>query len=204
MQAIRTSRTRGAALVSVLLVILLLTIIGVGIAYFAQVEDKISGNDQIQAQGFYAAEAGLRNGEKLISDAIGQPGNTFTTLLAVSAANGSYNPPGGGLTAYPLTVTYTDPSTGVVTNVTYTNQLVVPGDATRGSYSLYIRNNVEDNSGATTDSDAAMTLIAVGKAPAPSGIERVIEEKLVPATTASVNAGTQQGGGPGGTNTVTN
>ena len=60
---------RGSALMMTVLVVLILTIIGIGVAYLTQVEDKFSGNDRTAHSGFYAAEAGLRVGEKLISAA---------------------------------------------------------------------------------------------------------------------------------------
>ena len=62
--------TRGSALVSVILVLLVLTIVGVGIAYFTSMEDRLSGNTRIAKAGFYAADAGLRRGEALLNEVI--------------------------------------------------------------------------------------------------------------------------------------
>ena len=63
-------RERGSALVSVILVLLVLTIVGVGIAYFTSMEDRLSGNTRITKAGFYAADAGLRRGELLLTEVI--------------------------------------------------------------------------------------------------------------------------------------
>ena len=63
-------KTRGSALVSVILVLLVLTIVGVGIAYFTSMEDRLSGNTRITKAGFYAADAGLRRGEALLGEVI--------------------------------------------------------------------------------------------------------------------------------------
>src|SRR5450756_2895614 len=63
-------KERGSALVSVILVLLLLTIVGVGTAYFTSMEDRLSGNTRIAKAGFYAADAGLRRGEALLNEVI--------------------------------------------------------------------------------------------------------------------------------------
>ena len=47
-----------------LLVVLVLTIIGIGVAYFTQLEDQTSGNIRLAKTAFYAAESGLRTGEQ--------------------------------------------------------------------------------------------------------------------------------------------
>ena len=66
-------KPRGSALVSVILVLLVLTIVGVGIAYFTSMEDRLSGNTRIAKAGFYAADAGLRRGEALLNKIINMP-----------------------------------------------------------------------------------------------------------------------------------
>src|SRR5712671_986427 len=93
-------RRRGSALMLSILVVLVLTVIGIGIAYFTQVEDKISGNNRLAMSGFYAAESGLRAGEALISNALTDASNpqTFNSLLNTGATP-TLSPPGGGYTA---------------------------------------------------------------------------------------------------------
>ena len=66
-----TTHARGSALVSVILVLLVLTIVGVGIAYFTSMEDRLSGNTRIAKAAFYAADAGLRRAELALSNTAG-------------------------------------------------------------------------------------------------------------------------------------
>src|ERR1035437_3774537 len=95
---------RGSALVSVILVLLVLTIVGVGIAYFTSMEDRLSGNTRIAKAGFYAADAGLRRGEALLGEFVNldpaactlQP-SPLTQLLAANPL--VFNVPGGGYAA---------------------------------------------------------------------------------------------------------
>lgn len=187
---------RGSALILTILVVLVLTIIGLGVAYFTQVEDKMSGNDRTSKAGFYASESGLRAGEILISAAVSDPSAplNFNGLLSSGAA--TLTPPGGGLTAVALKIGST----------TYTNILVDSTDARKGTYSLYIRNNAEDRAPtavrATTDTDNRVNLISVGTVP--GGVTKWIEEQIDLSTISPANSPTQVGGGPGGSGTVTN
>ena len=102
---------RGSALILALIVILVLSIIGIGVAYLTTTEDRISGNDRVLKTGFYAAEAGLRNGEALLSKYYSD-GKKVDELLAGT----TYTPPGGGWTAYLL----------VIGGTTYRDQFVRP------------------------------------------------------------------------------
>ena len=84
-------KSRGSALVSVILVLLVLTIVGVGIAYFTSMEDRLSGNTRITKAGFYAADAGLRRGEAILNKAVNVPPTTcnpptITTLAPAASA----------------------------------------------------------------------------------------------------------------------
>ena len=94
-------KARGSALVSVILVLLVLTIVGVGIAYFTSMEDRLSGNTRIAKAGFYAADAGLRRGEALLSEFVNLNPTTCalqpSPLSQLLAANPPvFNVPGGG------------------------------------------------------------------------------------------------------------
>ena len=102
-------RARGSALVSVILVLLVLTIVGVGIAYFTSMEDRLSGNTRITKAGFYAADAGLRRGEALLNEVINLDPTTCgaqNLSLVLAARNSLGHPvlkvPGGGYDAQVL------------------------------------------------------------------------------------------------------
>lgn len=173
------------------LVVLILTIIGIGVAYLTQVEDKFSGNDRTAHSGFYAAEAGLRVGEKLIAAAFSDPSSP-TNFQKMLATSGAIATPGGGYSSVPLQLI----------GVNYQNVPVDPNDSTKGTYSLYVRNNAEDRARSNTkDSDNIINLISVGQAP--GGQTKWIEEQLTLGTLSPANAPSQIGGGPGGGGSIT-
>jgi len=182
----------------VVLVVLVLTVIGIGVTYFTTVEDRLAGNNAMQKTGFYAAETGLRVGEKLISDALGDASApiTFQDLLARGPA--TYSFPGSTYKALKLEV----PDGTAVTGST------IAGDATKGTYTLYIRNNIEDLAGPTTDSDNQITLISVGQITSTTGTlgggSRILEEAIKMKSVDPTDAGEQVGGGAGGSNTIAN
>jgi hypothetical protein len=182
---------RGSALIMALLVILVLSIIGIGIAYLTTTEDRISGNDKVSKTGFYAAEAGLRNGESLLQTYISNGSKKIDDLLTCTTDT-TYKPPGGGWTACPLVIN------GVWVKDQPTEN--VPKDLSgRGVYTLYVRNNQDDPFGsATHDGDLKLNIISVGEYVAVDSsnppnilsrsIQKVLEEELnVVAPGAMVN-----------------
>ena len=206
----RNETRRGSALVMVLLVILVLTTIGIGLAYFTTVEDRISGNARLQKAGFYAAESGLRSGEAALGNFVA--GNLDPNLLLPTSAQVSatpapaktYDPPGGGYRALLLEQ-----------GGTSYEKVVMPStlDDTHARliFTLYVRNAAEDSSGnAYTNLDKKVNLIAVGEyvtvdgsgAIVSRGIQKVLEEQvnMKPEGTSSA---TQKGGQAGGTGSGT-
>jgi len=193
-----------------LLVILVLTTIGIGLAYFTTVEDRISGNARLQKAGFYAAEAGLRSGEQLLSDFVS--GNLDPNILLPSAAQvaaspapaKTYDPPGGGYRALLLEYNGT----------TYQEQVAASNlddPNARLVFTLYIRNAAEDSSGnAYSNIDKKVNLIAVGEyvtvdaggSIVSRGIQKVLEEQVNLKPEGS-SAATQKGGQAGGTGSGT-
>ena len=59
---------KGSALITIVLVVFVLTMVGIAGVLYMTVEDRISGNDQILKGALYAAENGLRRGERIITD----------------------------------------------------------------------------------------------------------------------------------------
>lgn len=202
----RRDARRGSALITVLIVVLVLTVVGIGIAFFTSTEDKISGNARMSRVGFYAAEAGLRQAEALVTNFTAALGGSASSLLTGSAAD-IYTPPGGGRPAYLLTLG----------GVSYRNVVVdqkLGDDAMRPMYSLFIRNNQEDPGGDNSDTDGRVNIIAVGQMVLvdPStkdpivdgsgnptiGITKVLEEQIDTNPEGS-SAATQKGANTGGT-----
>lgn len=223
----RRSARRGSALITVILVALVLTVVGLGIAYFASTEDKTSGNTEMARVGFYAAEAGLRDAEARVSDYAQLNNSDATELIDLTYSSGSaidtrpwpagdvYTPPGGGRPAYLLEIAGTK----------YRN-IVIPQDlgnpSTRAMYSIFVRNNEEDEQftggvltagGNNHDTDKKINIVVVGqmvlvdpstKAPilrngVPTiGITKVLEEQLYTEVEGSA-AATQKGTNVSGT-----
>lgn len=207
-------KPRGSALVSVILVLLVLTIVGVGIAYFTSMEDRLSGNTRIAKAGFYAADAGLRRGEALLNKVINMPAAacappTLSQILAARTAP-TLKVPGGGYDAQVLDLSAfnaTAPCLGTDARAYASVSIPPPAAVTvvdRVTYSLFLRNNVDDATGSdVTDADNIVNLISVGTVQLATGLSvtKIVEEQLL------LSAGCGGGGGQenqnkGATNTA--
>jgi hypothetical protein len=211
-------KERGSALVSVILVLLVLTIVGVGIAYFTSMEDRMSGNTRIAKAAFYAADAGLRRGEVALSDTAGVKTTcapiTITNILSTGSTP-VLNVPGGGNPAIPLdlsTFNGVDASgTACLIAADRIKFLNIPVPVLtstpvvdRAVYSIYVRNNVDDASGSpTTDADNVINIVSVGTIQLVAGtsMTRILEEQLILSAGGSFGGG-QKGLEAGGTNAV--
>ncbi len=204
---------RGSALVSVILVLLVLTIVGVGIAYFTSMEDRLSGNTRIAKAGFYAADAGLRRGEALLSKVISLNPSACgtvgaTQLLGARLSGSDLKVPGGGYPALVLdlltlpaaTVACLGADAQAYTSVSIPSPTGV-SVVDKVTYSLYLRNNVDDTSGTeTVDTDNIVNLISVGTVQLATGVvvTKIVEEQLNLGVTGAM-ASTQKLGNTGGT-----
>ncbi len=210
-------KDRGSALVSVILVLLVLTIVGVGIAYFTSMEDRLSGNTRITKAGFYAADAGLRRGEALLGEVINLDPPTcgaqsLSQLLAARTVGSNLKVPGGGYDALSLDLSTLPANTVACLGAdaqAYTNiQIPRPAGVSvvdRVSYSLYLRNNVDDPQGTdVADTDSIVNLISVGTVRLAAGmiVTKIVEEQLL-LTSGGPSTGAQKDVNAGGTNTIT-
>ena len=209
-------RQRGSALVSVILVLLVLTIVGVGIAYFTSMEDRLSGNTRIAKAAFYAADGGLRRAELALSNTAGLISTctpiTLTQILSVApvAPGAVLNVPGGGNPAVPLDLrTFNQAGClAVADQIQYFN-IPIPVVAStpvvdRATYSIYVRNNVDDPSGSpTTDADSIANIVSVGTVQLVAGqsITRILEEQVILAAGGSFGS-SQKNLNAGGTGTA--
>ncbi len=209
MSARRVSRARsarGGALIIVLLVVLVLTIIGIGVSYFTQLEDQTSGNIRLAKSAFYAAESGLRTGEQRLTQAntAGIPGTELVTYTGGTPIG----LPGGGRAGIPLYIR------GAVFDKIVLR--AAPGTSDVATFTLYVRNNVEDPGNAVNpiiDSDNTVNLISVGQVWTTAGTDaaglpipgrllatKILEEQIrLGAPGESVAP--QEGVNEGGTNT---
>jgi len=186
----RTRPSRGSALVTVILVVLILTVIGIGIAYFTQMEDRLSGNSRVMRAAFYAADAGIRKGETVISG-VNSAGLPLDSVLQYLGATPPLSPPGGGWQAVILNAQ--DPEDSAIKE--FLNMpITLPGAVVdRGDYSLYVRNNQEETDPAaspTVDRDSIINLISVGRIVAFGGnYTKILEEQLIVGATGTVGGG---------------
>lgn len=145
-----------------LLVVLVLTVIGIGVAYFTQIEDQSSGNIRLAKTAFYAAESGLRTGEQVLTQANAE-GISATELIQATGTPISL--PGGGRNGIPLDIRDTLFDRVILTAAAGTSDVA--------TYSLYIRNNVEDPGNTASplaiDTDRFVNLISVGQVWASNG-----------------------------------
>lgn len=206
-------RERGSALVSVILVLLVLTIVGVGIAYFTSMEDRLSGNTRIAKAAFYAADAGLRRAELALSDTAGLINTCAPITLTQILSTGStpvLAVPGGGNVAIPLDLT-TFNQAGCLDVADQIKYLDIPIPVVAGTpvvdratYSLYVRNNIDDSSGTPTlDSDNVINIVSVGTVQLVAGdfVTRILEEQLILSVGGSFGS-SQKNLNAGGTSTA--
>jgi hypothetical protein len=183
-----------------ILVILVLTIIGIGVAYFTQIEDRTSGNAKLEKLAFYGAETGLREGESLLSQALEDLIN-LDTFLSPPSGTTALTPPGGGRSASVLRYG----------TVTYLNRIITPtaGASEATAYTIYVRNNLEDRGMDADDTDSVINIVVVGSAVTLRDVggtptidrvlmTKILEEQLYLVPTGT-EAGSQKGANQGGT-----
>ena len=181
---------KGSALITVIMVVLVLTLVGLAALVYMSVEDQVSNNDRLQKEALYAAETGLRIGERVLGTQIqtysitallGQPWAPSATVsnpavtpnVPVTPDLPSYAGE-TGLPKYDLahlgTNVWGPPPWNLLLAaqqwaaipVTYTSPTNV-ATSNRAFFSLYLRNNQDDYSGSpTTDQDGKVDMISVG------------------------------------------
>lgn len=187
---------KGSALITIILVVLVLTMVGIAGVLYMTMEDKLSGNDKITQAALYAAENGLRVGEKVIYDAaLTNSSAVINTLLNPTAPPcPNLSPPGGGYAAVPLVI-----GTTTYYQVSIPLPPGVPGIA---QYSIYVRNNEDDPApgSATVDNDKKINMVVVSTVTAPSGrgITKILEEQMFTGGAGGMG-GLQKGVNAGGT-----
>lgn len=187
-------REQGSALITVIMVVLVLTMVGLSITYFMQVEDKTSGNDMRMKQALYAAEAGLRAGERVM---VTIPASNYLALSTASA---------GGVVTQAITPTVPVPpadgyqydihhlgtylrSDGTTTGPIMAN-LPVPSTTLPARYSLFVRMSKGSISG------TRMQLICAGWVEDGSGnplAVKILQEEFGIDAAPGMSGGSQKG-----------
>lgn len=210
------SKERGSALITVILVVLVLTMVGIASLFFMTTEERISSVARLEKAAFYAAEVGLRRGEISIRDQYNSRRTVLTDFLTLPDVQNEYNvlqvPSSGGsnhTTAVVLRdVLGLDPEVQVqredpAIKLIDPDNAVVPIGEMRGfqvdnqgyisTYNLYIRNDDDDTSD-TVDSNDRISLISVGLVVTPSGqvVRKIIEEGIAPVGAGSLKFNLQK------------
>lgn len=177
-------KEKGSALITVILVVLVLSMVGIAALVYMSVEERISGNDALQKEALYAAEYGIRTAERVLADQrrVGVPNDQLLQKPALGIATTAATP---SVPVFPVSQTTAaydvqhlgtylyDLNTGApIANqaVPYTTSTAAGADNNRAFYSLYVRNNPEDNMGTpTSDTDGIIQLISVGYLIGPDG-----------------------------------
>ena len=184
-------KEKGSALITVILVTLVLTMVGLAAMLFMSVENTMSANDQGQKEALYLAETGLRAAESKIgslpvdSSIINSQleGNSYSTDGTTAPQSlqycTGYAYPGVVLTsvsASPGSQAF-GPNFLASVPVSYT-PLGSTSDRT-GYYTVYIRNNPQDYSGSCTiDGDGFVEVVSVGQVLAAGQVkyEKILQE----------------------------
>lgn len=185
---------KGSALVTVVLVVFVLTMVGIAALFYMTTEDRISGTDRLQKAAFYAAEVGMRFGERSVLDQAADNGGFANAILQTPSPN-AFTVPDGGWDGIPLT----DPTLGGAEVL----DIPVPSglEGYTVSYSLYLRNNLEDLSrNAQVDTDSMINLLSVATITTNSGqvVRKVLEEQISTGGLGGKDPH-QKGGNQGGT-----
>lgn len=209
-------KEKGSALISVILVVLVLTMVGVASLFFMTTEERISNVARMEKAAFYCAEMGLREAERSIVD--GYSANTAYITNALNTTQTTYNTlevPGGGYNGVVLVdanilehndpaLQTIDPSSGGVLVPAGEMRGVLVDDASGyvSTYSVFVRNNAEEVN-AAVDTDNKINIVSVGLVVTPMGqvVRKVIEEQIFPGAGGGIGTG-QKGVNMGGTSSV--
>lgn len=199
-------REKGSALITVILVVLVLTMVGLAALFFMTTEERIAQVTRLEKAAFYAAEVGLRRAENVVLEQYRLNNSVLTLMLTRSNINpvnqwNIIDVPNGG-DVHPTAVVLrdiqgidpevanqrTDPALQIIdpTNAAipareYRGFVVDNQQGYVSTYSLYIRNDDDDQS-ETVDSNDRVSIISVGMVVTPTGqvIRKVLEEWIAP------------------------
>lgn len=224
----RPGRERGVALITVILLLLVLTALGITASLLMTQEDQTSSRQDFHRSALYAAEAGLRRGEAYLKiiDATNSTNlntllqhipvaiQTWTTVaLPTQPTLGQPNTwTVDHLGTYMLSVdTATRAPTGVELvdqQVAYTGGAGAASAAAAAFYTLYVRNNPESPPGTsvTNDTDNTVRLISVGYLRGVVAPQNVLDVKILEEeyhwTGVTQNPGVQKGQNQSDTNSI--
>ena len=136
------NQEKGSVMIVALLILVLLTVIGISATTTSTTEVQIATNDQLNKMVFYAADAGLEVGRRVLSDLkAANPGN-WDNLL--SGTTFTWQDTGGN-----------DVTVGTLNDVVYATSNRQVGNVT---FTLTIQDNTDWDGRADVDSDNMVNL----------------------------------------------
>jgi hypothetical protein len=165
----QTNRERGSALLIVVVVMLILSVTGMAIITMTEDKRTMVYSEMYTREALYAAEIGLRRGERVLL-AAGSVSASALLAHPPASVTSVVNPPVPQVPTAASEFDLQHLGTYLIdAGVELANQPVALAamptgqPAPQGFYSLYVRNNPEDvGISATTDNDFLIRLISVG------------------------------------------
>ncbi|MEJ2421074.1 MAG: PilX N-terminal domain-containing pilus assembly protein [Acidobacteriota bacterium] len=159
-------KEQGSAIIIAILVILVLTLVGVAAALFMNIEDKLSSNDMLSQEAFYAAQAGLHQGEQIVTNYLAA-GSLNVALANVNQHNQEPQSLSDLSGIDRLGTVLLDQGTAGTPLYQVSPQGFVPQGSERVYYTLYLRNNTNDYASTDgtdyqIDHDGVVNLISLG------------------------------------------
>lgn len=159
-------RERGSAIITVVLVVLVLTMVGLASLIYMSLEQNLTLSDRLAKEALYMSEAGLRQGEVIIANTPLSDMNTLLDFHYPSVSDDwSQVPPSltdcEG-TAF-LGAILTNLTDGTVYHAIKPTYYTAP-TGYYAVFSLHLRNNPDDPSGSPTDDqDNRIRLVCIGE-----------------------------------------
>ena len=170
--------------------ILVLTIVGLGVAYFAQIEEGLSGNARLTRACVLRGGGGPPEGRIRHQQLGRRCRNRPLVHPDLRRLFAPLNVPGGGWQGIILHAT--DPEDGDAEGLREPDGPGSGNVVDRGSYSIYVRNNPDDPSGLEAiDTDSVVLLISVGQVQGAGGrnFTKILEEQLLTGALGSLVGG---------------
>ncbi|MFB3850969.1 MAG: PilX N-terminal domain-containing pilus assembly protein [Acidobacteriota bacterium] len=197
---------KGSALITIILVVLVLTMVGVASLFFMTTEERITNAARMEKAAFYAAETGLRIGEESIRRQFEANGNFLNLALQTPQTTiNMLEVPGGGYDAIiltdPMYLEHNDDALAIIDPAS--PDIAVPATFLRGirvnpnsepiaTCSVYVRNNEDDPTlNPFVNGDNKINIVSVGIVVTPMGqqVRKVLEEQIAPGVGGGIGSG---------------
>lgn len=196
-------RERGSAVITVVLVVLVLTMVGLAAVIFMNLEQNLTLADRLSKETLYIAETGMRQGETVVRSGSVNINSLLTYASTYSIIPGTIDECND---AEHLGAVLMDTASGILYH-RVTPAFYTPPSGYYAVYSLYVRNNGDDPSrDPTLDQDNRLKIVCVGEVfvgdPTADPNARLVGRKVIEEMLGSgliMSASDQIGGSAAGT-----